>query len=74
VWQLGIELERAWLQSYDEPMLGDPSPADFLAALQPLPGDQATPTADERRGWIKDHHPRGVPRAAHVASSGHFAR
>jgi hypothetical protein len=69
--QLGIEFERAWIRSYDVPLLGDPSPAACLAGLQRTHSDLAPTTAGERRRWITNHHPRGAPRAARTTGPGY---
>ncbi|HSZ05238.1 MAG TPA: hypothetical protein VK778_08550 [Solirubrobacteraceae bacterium] len=66
LWQLGIEFERAWLRSYDGPLLGDTvdTPADDRAEM-PLRGDSGG--SPERRRWVAGHHPRALSRAAHTA-------
>jgi hypothetical protein len=66
LWQLGIEFERAWLRSYDGPLLGDTfdTPSDDRAEMPPR-GDSGG--SAERRRWVAGHHPRALSRAAHTA-------
>jgi len=59
LWQLGIEFEEAWMRSYEQPMLGDPSPAAALTPREPRsPGPPGEPprsasslTRANRRRW-----------------------
>lgn len=69
LWQLGIESERAWMRSYEEPLLGDPLPEGPAGASQPAHSVEAPAAIGEHRRWVKRHHPRGMPQDARVASS-----
>ena len=62
LWQLGVEFERAWLRSYDGPLLGEP-------------GDGVGPPLRVRRGqgagggerrWVAAQRRRHVATAAPV--------
>jgi hypothetical protein len=64
LWQLGIEFERAWMRSYEQPLLGDRGPEDRPGTPQSAHTAEAATTFGEHRRWVKGHHPRGVPRAA----------
>jgi hypothetical protein len=66
LWQLGIAFERAWLQSYDGPLLGDTvDDRGGLPRSDQL--GQASPAVRERRRRVAHHHPRVVRSAARVA-------
>jgi len=67
VWRLGIEFERAWMRSYDGPMLGDAFVGDGDVAAQHAQIGQAVPATGERRRWVAPHHPRVVRRTGHLA-------
>ena len=66
VWQLGIEFERAWLRSYDGPLLGE-SFAGHSEETQPQAEIDAAPPARGERRWVSGHGPRIVPRVTRVA-------
>ena len=66
LWQLGIEFERAWLRSYDGPLLGDTFDRPPHERAEMPPRSEAGGTA-ERRRWVAEHHPRVLSRAAHTA-------
>lgn len=56
VWQLAIEFERAWIRSYDGPLVGDTIATDRSIETPPAPA--LAPTGDKRRRWVSEHHPR----------------
>jgi hypothetical protein len=62
--RLGIEFERAWLRSYEGPLLDETLPVDNGGTAQRAPDGQA---GGEQRRWVAEHHPRGVPGTASVA-------
>ncbi len=63
VWQLGVELERAWLRSYDGPLEGESRVGERLDELQSARERREAPSAGERRRWVApDGHPRGARR------------
>lgn len=67
LWQLGIEFERAWMRSYDGPLIGETIAEDGgRVAHGTQRGRSAQPIARQRR-WVANHHPRLVSPAAHVA-------
>jgi len=66
--QLGIEFERAWMRSYEEPLPGDSLPGDRAEAAQRAHSAKALAPVGEHRRWVKPRHPRGMSRAAHAAS------
>lgn len=60
LWQLGIEFERAWMRSYDGPLIGEAIAEDRgRVAHGTERGRSAQPIAKQRR-WVADHHPRPV--------------
>jgi hypothetical protein len=66
--QLGIEFERAWMRSYDGPLVGempsgneDPKPSARIS--------NADETVGGRRRWVSPHEPRITRRAARTARS-----
>jgi hypothetical protein len=72
VWQLGLEFERAWLRSYDGPLLGEtlPAPAEMGGmASAPAGSESSAPARGGRRRWVAEHHPRRSPRARNGTSS-----
>jgi hypothetical protein len=72
VWQLGLEFERAWLRSYEGPLLGE-----TLPALTQTPGvaselvinEGSTGTQNGGRRWVAEHHPRRLRQTRNGASS-----
>jgi hypothetical protein len=71
VWQLGLEFERAWLRSYEGPLLGETLPAlpETSGVAPELAGSEgSTGAQDERRRWVAEHHPRSLPRTRNGAS------
>jgi hypothetical protein len=68
VWQLGIELERAWMRSYDGPLLGESLVGDTLDSQRAAEVDAASPATDGERRWVSEHdRPRLVPRVTRMA-------
>jgi hypothetical protein len=61
LWQLGIEFERAWIRSYDGPLLGDTIAGNGSRAPQRAEHGQAIPGSGANRRWVANHHPRAVP-------------
>jgi hypothetical protein len=67
--QLGIEIERAWMRSYDGPLMGE-SFASGSEETQPPTTSEAAPSAREQRRWISEHErPRLVSRVRRPALS-----
>jgi hypothetical protein len=69
LWRLGIEQERAWMRSYDGPLLGERS---VVAEGEQPQAVEAGPTAEAigtRRRWVAAHE-RRVPGATRVAQLG----
>ncbi|MGA2455504.1 MAG: hypothetical protein ABSG93_18505 [Solirubrobacteraceae bacterium] len=64
VWRLAIEFERAWMRSYDGPLMGDTFP-DGGGDAAPTP--VLRPTRGEHRRWVAEHHPRAARRATRAA-------
>jgi hypothetical protein len=60
LWQLGIEFERAWIRSYDSPMLGETAVGALTGSLQHAPIGRASPTGAERRRWVANHDTRRI--------------
>jgi hypothetical protein len=68
LWQLGIEFERAWMRSYDGPLLGETLPLDVMP--QPAQIDESMRRLGERRRWVRVHHPRSSTSVRNGASAG----
>jgi hypothetical protein len=64
VWQLAIEFERAWIRSYEGPLVGDAIATDRGVESPPAPA--LAPTGNKRRRWVSEHHPR-ARRVTHAA-------
>jgi hypothetical protein len=62
VWQLAIEFERAWIRSYDGPLVGDTIATGRSIETPPAPA----PVVSKRRRWVSEHHPR-ARRVTHAA-------
>ena len=58
--QVGIEFERAWMRSYDGPLLGETPWGTNAGTLRNAEPDQASTGMGERRRWVPEHHPRGT--------------
>ncbi len=69
LWQLGIEFERAWIRSYDSPMLGETAVGALQGSLQHAPTGQANPTGNERRRWVANHDARRIAHTPRRARS-----
>jgi hypothetical protein len=65
LWKLGIEFERAWIRSYESPLLGETSIGELVASSQHAQIGQEAPVGGERRRWVASHHARGAARAPH---------
>ncbi len=71
VWQLGLEFERAWLRSYEGPLLGETLPGLTQtpgAAAELASGDGSTTAQDGHRRWVTEHHPRRLRQTRNGAS------
>jgi hypothetical protein len=68
LWQLGIEFERAWMRSYEEPLPGDRLPGNRASAPQLGQSVRTSTTIGEHRRWLKRNHPLEVPRAAGIST------
>jgi hypothetical protein len=66
VWQLGIEFERAWIRSYDQPLLGEARIDELVGAPQPAQTGPMRPATGKRRRWVADPHAQGVTRAPRI--------
>jgi hypothetical protein len=63
VWQLGVELERAWLRSFEGPLLGETQAGDDLdATLQRARSEEASAAERGGRRWVAGHQPRVASR------------
>ncbi len=62
LWQLGIEFERAWIRSYELPLMGETDVGELHGAPQRAP---LGPTGVQRRRWVADHDARRVARTPH---------
>jgi hypothetical protein len=69
LWRLGIEEERAWMRSYDGPLLGERIPGDSDEQPPAVEAGQTAQTIGARRRWVATHE-RRVPGAARVAQLG----
>ena len=72
VWQLGLEFERAWLRSYEGPLVGETLPAltETPSVARESAGGERSPGArGARRRWVAQHHPRSLPHTHNGASS-----
>lgn len=64
LWRLGIEFERAWLRSYDGPLMGDPIGLDPVSS-RPYPEvERSSSGIGEHRRWVAARHPGASPRVA----------
>jgi hypothetical protein len=63
LWQLGIEFERAWIRSYDLPLMGETDVGELHGAPQRAQLGEVSPTGVQRRRWVANHDAR---RAAHT--------
>jgi hypothetical protein len=66
--QLGIEFERAWMRSYDGPLLGELPTGHEDPKRSPHASD-ADETVSERRRWVSPHEPRIALHTARTARS-----
>jgi hypothetical protein len=69
LWQLGIEFERAWMRSYDGPLIGETIAQDGGRVAHGTQHDPSVQAIGKQRRWVANHHPRSVSPAAHVAWS-----
>lgn len=66
LWQLGIELERAWLRSYDGPLLGETPAEDRGGGAQSPQTGHADTTVGVHRRWVSGHRRSATPTVARV--------
>jgi len=66
--RLGIEFERAWLRSYEGPLLGE-APAERGELRCGAEDDGADITAGARRRWVSPQQARITPRAPRISRS-----
>lgn len=70
LWQLAIECERAWLRSYERPLLGEEGAGAPPGSSQRPQLGHPLSTGGERRRWVANaHHARSA-----AARSPHLAR
>jgi hypothetical protein len=69
LWQLGIEFERAWMRSYDCPMLGETAVGGLSSSLQETPIQRLSPIEAERRRWVANPDARRSPHTRRRARS-----
>jgi hypothetical protein len=69
LWRLGIEEERAWMRSYDGPLLGEWIAGETDEQPQAVEAGQTTQAIGARRRWVATNE-RRVPGAARVAQLG----
>jgi hypothetical protein len=66
--RLGIEFERAWLRSYEGPLLGE-SPAEHGELAGNAGAARTAVSGGRRRRWVSAHEPRIAPRAPRASRS-----
>jgi hypothetical protein len=69
LWQLGIEFERAWMRSYDGPLIGETIAEDSSRTAHGTQRARSVQPVGKQRRWVAHHHPRSGFPAAHVARS-----
>ena len=69
LWQLGLEFERAWLRSYDMPLLGEIGVGEFRSPPGHAQIGQLSPTGVQRRRWVAGHDARRVAPTPHRTRS-----
>jgi hypothetical protein len=63
VWQLGVEFERAWLRSYDGPLLGETASGEEIDASRETAAADGERIAERgRRRWVAGQQQRLAPR------------
>jgi hypothetical protein len=62
VWQLGVELERAWLRSFEGPLEGETLTGGDAEASQRTRAGDERPAEHGRRRWVAGSEPRLTPR------------
>jgi hypothetical protein len=67
VWQIGIEFERAWMRSYHGPLIGERPTGGFDELPEGSPVEARLPPVNERRRWVRGHHPRLATRPMYMA-------
>jgi hypothetical protein len=66
--QLAIEFERAWMRSYDGPLLGE-LPAGHEDPQHSASASDADETTSERRRWVSPYESRIAPRVVRTTRS-----
>lgn len=61
LWHLGIEFERAWMRSYDGPLIGETIAQDHGPVAQGAQSGSSVQPIDKQRRWVANHHPRSAP-------------
>jgi hypothetical protein len=64
LWQLGIEFERAWMRSYDGPLIGETIAEDRGRAAHGTQRGRSVQPIGKPRRWVANHHPRSAPSSA----------
>jgi hypothetical protein len=67
LWRLGREYERAWMRTYDGPLLGEQLDGASPQLAHPAQPSEEIPGLDQHRRWVARHHPRGRPGAARMS-------
>ncbi len=62
VWQLGVELERAWLRSYEGPLEGETVTGEDADATPRSRPDEEPAAERGKRRWVAGSQPRMAPR------------
>ena len=62
VWQLGVELERVWLRSFEGPLLGETLTGENAEASQRTPAGEEPVLERRKRRWVAGSEPRLAPR------------
>jgi hypothetical protein len=60
LWQLGIEFERAWMRSYDGPLIGETIAEDRSRMAHDIQRARSVQPIGKQRRWVANHHPRSV--------------
>lgn len=63
-WQLGVEFERAWLRSYEGPLIGETPAGEEAGASLEFERETARAPSGERgrRRWVAGRQSRLAPR------------
>jgi hypothetical protein len=61
-WHLGVELERAWLRSFEGPLQGETLTGEDAEASPGTQAGEAPPAERGGRRWVAGSEPRLTPR------------